>query len=171
MSSSETKPSSSLYTRLSLDEDASGSGTSIEMRNSSSEHFAPLLEASENLTAPTPPVPFQLPKLILCFSFALALLSSANIVLLRTTLSKYQAYPLSAAELEGLPYGDARLGLDRVASFMAPPLSYHHAWPDRIVRVSRKLKTAVWGQGVQVYVTVEVSIARLQSTDSFSSLP
>ncbi|KAH4354232.1 hypothetical protein HBH99_257030 [Parastagonospora nodorum] len=39
-----------------------------------------------------------------------------------------------------------------------PPQIYHHAWPDRVVRVGRKLKNAVWGHGVQVYITVEVRV-------------
>ncbi|KAJ6187075.1 hypothetical protein N7519_001983 [Penicillium mononematosum] len=113
-------------------------------------------------TASRLPSPPQLSKLILYFSFALALLSAVNVALLPTTLSKYQAYPLSDSDLEALPYGDARLGLDRVAKFIPPPQVYHHAWPDRIARVSRKLKNAVWGQGVQVYVTVEVRIPTRQ---------
>ena len=69
-----------------------------------------------------------------------------------------QAYPFSSSDLEALPYGDARLGLNRAAKTIPPLPVYHHAWPDRIARVSRNLKNAVWGQGVQVYITVEVRI-------------
>ncbi|KAI2722719.1 hypothetical protein CBS147332_3648 [Penicillium roqueforti] len=157
MSSSQGKSSSSQYEPLSLQDDGEGSSATFEKRSSEDDHSTPLLEASDNLPALAPSKPSQLPKLILYFSFALALLSAVNIALLPTTLSKYQAYPFSDSDLEALPYGDARLGLDRVAKFIPPPKVYHHTWPDRIARVSRRLKNAVWGQGVQVYVTVEDS--------------
>ena len=156
MFSSKAKSSSSKYAPLALHDDGQDSNSSFEKRSSSEDdHSAPLLEASDNLP---PSKPSQLPKLILYFSFALALLSAVNVALLPTTLSRYQAYPFSDSELKALPYGDARLGLDRAAKMIPPPRIYHHAWPDRIARVSRKLKTAVWGQGVQVYVTVEVRV-------------
>lgn len=159
MSPSKAKSSSSQYAPLPLHDDGEGSSATLEKRSSSEDdHSAPLLEGSDNLPALEPSKPSQLPKLILYFSLALALLSAVNIALLPAILSKYQAYPFSDSELEALPYGDARLGLDRAAEFMPPPQVYHHVWPDRIARVSRKLKNAVWGQGVQVYVTVEVSI-------------
>lgn len=156
MSSSQGKSSSSQYEPLSLQDDGEGSSATFEKRSSEDDHSTPLLEASDNLPALAPSKPSQLPKLILYFSFALALLSAVNVALLPTTLSKYQAYPFSDSDLEALPYGDARLGLDRVAKFIPPPKVYHHTWLDRIARVSRRLKNAVWGQGVQVYVTVEV---------------
>jgi hypothetical protein len=159
MSPSKAKSSSSQYAPLPLYIDGEGSSATLEKRSSSEDNqSAPLLEASDNLPALEPSKPSQLPKLIIYFSFAVALLSTVNIALFPATLSKYQAYPFSDSELEALPYGDARLGLDRVAEFMPPSRVYHHAWPDRIVRASRKLKNAVWGQGVQVYVTVEVRI-------------
>lgn len=161
MSSSKAKPSFSQYAPLSLHDDGEGSSATLEKRSSEDDYSAPLLEASDNLPALAPSKPSELPKLILYFSFALALLSAANVALLPTTLSKYQAYPFSDSDLEALPYGDARLGLDRAAKFIPPPQVYHHAWPDRIARVSRHLKNAVWGQGVQVYVTVEVRIPYL----------
>ena len=123
----------------------------LDNHDSSSSNLSPRwLDASK-----TP----QLPKLILYFSFALALLSAVNVALLPTTLSRYHSRPLSDSELEALPYGDARLGLDRAAKMMPPPEDYHYSWPDKIARVSRKLKRAVWGDGVQVYITVEVCIA------------
>ncbi|KAJ5199094.1 hypothetical protein N7472_004298 [Penicillium cf. griseofulvum] len=124
----------------------------------------PLLEASDNLPGLASSKPSQMPKLILYFSFALALLSTVNVALLPSTLSKYQAYPLSDSDLEALPHGDSRVGLDRVAKFMPPPQVYNHAWPDRIARVSRNLKNAVWGHGVQVYVTVELLTQAKDST-------
>lgn len=162
MFSSKAKSSSSQYAPLALHDDGEGSSATLEKRSSSEDdHSAPLLEASDNLPALAPSKPSQLPKLILYFSFALALLSAVNVALLPTTLSKYQAYPFSDSELEVLPYGDARLGLDRAAKMIPPPQVYHHAWPDRIARVSRKLKNAVWGHGVKVYVTVEVRIPYL----------
>ncbi|KAJ6043161.1 uncharacterized protein N7446_001357 [Penicillium canescens] len=157
MSSSKAKSSSSQYVPLSLHDDGEDSSTTLEKRSSEDDHSAPLLEASDNLNGLAPSKPSQLPKLILYFSFGLALLSAVNVALLPTTLSKYQAYPLSDSDLKALPYGDARLGLDRAAKFIPPPQVYHHAWPDRMARASRKLKNAVWGQGVQVYVTVEDS--------------
>lgn len=85
-----------------------------------------------------------------------------NVALLPITLSKYQAYRFSDSELESLPYGDARLGLDRAAIMTPPsPRSITHVWPGRIARVGRKLRNAVWGHGVQVYVTVKVRIPYL----------
>ncbi|EJP66169.1 SAM-dependent methyltransferase [Beauveria bassiana ARSEF 2860] len=154
MFSSKAKPSSSQYEPLSVRDEGEGFGAASEKRLSSEDdHSVPLLEASDNM----PAQPSPLPKLILYFSLALALLSTVNIALLPITLSKYQAHPFSDSELEELPYGDARLGLDRLADFLPPPQVYHHAWPDRIARVSRKLKKSVWGQGVQVYITVEDS--------------
>src|ERR1700761_4844190 len=139
------RSSSSEYAPLTLHADGEESITSPENRSFSEDDLAPSK-------------PSQLSKLILYFSFALALLSAANIALFPVTLSKYQAYPFSDSQLEKLPYGDARLGLDKVAKVSSPEV-YHQAWPDRIARVSRKLKNAVWGQGVQVYVTVEVRMS------------
>ncbi|KAM3548034.1 hypothetical protein MY1884_009342 [Beauveria asiatica] len=158
MFSSKAKPSSSQYEPLSVRDDGEGFSAVIEKRFSTEDdHSAPLLEASDKMPALAPSHPSQLPKLILYFSLALALLSTVNIALLPVTLSKYQAHPFSDSELDNLPYGDARLGLDRLADFIPPPQVYHHVWPDRIARVSRKLKKSVWGQGVQVYITVEDS--------------
>ncbi|KAK8023796.1 hypothetical protein PG993_011862 [Apiospora rasikravindrae] len=158
MFSPKAKPSSSQYAPLARQDDSEGSNATPEKRSSSEDdHSAPLLEASDSLPTQAPSKPSQLPNLILYFSFGLALLSAVNVALLPATLSKYHAYPFSDTEIEALPYGDAQLGLDRAAKMMPPPQVYHHAWPDRIARVSRKLKNAVWGQGVQVYVTVEDS--------------
>ena len=154
MFSSKEKPISSKYAPLHADDE-----DIVDKRSfSEDDESSPSLGTSHNLPAPVSSKLSQLPKLILCFSFALALLSAVNIALLPATLSQYQAYPFSESELEALPYGDARLGLDRAAKKVPPPHVYHHAWPDRIARVSRKLKAAVWGSGVQVYVTVEVRI-------------
>ncbi|KAF2785703.1 hypothetical protein K505DRAFT_330838 [Melanomma pulvis-pyrius CBS 109.77] len=161
MFSSKAKSSSSKYAPLALHADDEDSIATPEERSfpddDHSSPSSPSLVASDNIAALAPSKPSQLPKLILYFSFALALLSAVNVALLPATLSKYQAYPFSDSELEALPHGDARLGLDRAAKMIHPPQVYHHAWPDRIARVSRKLKSAVWGQGVQVYVTVEDS--------------
>jgi len=162
MFSFKVKSSSPQYAPLSPHSDGEDFSPTLEKRSSSSEddHSAPLLEheASDSLAALGPSKPSLLPKLVLYFSFALALLSAVNIALLPTTLSKYQAYPFSDSELEALPYGDARLGLDRAAKLAPPPQVYHRAWPDRIARVSRRLRNAVWGDGVQVNITVEVRI-------------
>ena len=137
---------------------------------SEDDHSSSSLVDSDNLPALAPSKSSQLPKLILYFSIALALLSAANIALFPVTLSKYRAYPLSDLELETLPYGDARLGLDRAAKMIPTPQVYHQAWPDKIARVSRKLKKAVWGQGVQVYTTVEVRMSVLPSPCSRPSI-
>jgi hypothetical protein len=144
---SKERSSSSEYAPLALHAD------SEEDHSSSSSS----LVASDSLSSLAPSKPSQLSKLILYFSFTLALLSAANITFFPAALSKYQAYPFSDSELEALPHGDARLGLDRAAKMIPTPQVYHQAWPDKIARVSRKLKNAVWGQGVQVYVTVEDS--------------
>ncbi|TDZ36766.1 hypothetical protein C8035_v008781 [Colletotrichum spinosum] len=155
--SSSPKSSSSHYVPLSPSDTGERSTASFEKRSSSEDHSAPLLEASEGFPTPALTKPSQLPKLILYLSFALALLSTANIALLPATLSHYRAHPFSDPELNALPYGDARLGLGRAANITRPPKGHLRTWPDRIARVSRKLKTAVWGHGVQVYVTVEDS--------------
>ncbi|KAJ0275061.1 hypothetical protein COL940_009000 [Colletotrichum noveboracense] len=162
MFSAKGKSNSSRYAPLALHDNGQCSSVTVEKRSSSEEdedddHSAPLLETSETLPALAPSKPSQLPRLIFYLSFAVALLSVANVALLPATLSKYQYYPFSDSELEALPYGDARLGLDRAAKMLPPPKVYYHAWPDRIVRVSRKLKNAVWGHGAQVYVTVELT--------------
>lgn len=154
---SKERDSSSEYALLARHDDGEDSIATPEDHSFSSSS----LDALDSLSALAPSKPSQLPKLVLYFSFALALLSAANIALFPATLSKYQAYPLSDSELEALPYGDARLGLDRAAKMIPTPKVYHQAWPDRIARVSRKLKNAVWGQGVQVYITVEVRISVL----------
>ncbi|KAM3506368.1 hypothetical protein MY11210_007575 [Beauveria gryllotalpidicola] len=166
MFSSKVKPSPSQYECLSRRDNGEGFSAVLEKGLSTTEddHSSPLLEDSGSLPALAPSQPSQLLKLILCFSLALALLSTVNIALLPITLSKYQAHPFSDSELDALPYGDTRLGLDRAAEFTPPPQVYHHAWPDRIARVSRKLKTAVWGQGVQVYITVELLTWQKDST-------
>ncbi|TPX18683.1 uncharacterized protein E0L32_002540 [Thyridium curvatum] len=152
------KFSSPQYEPLALHEDGEGSSSTPEKRSSSEDDDSgPLLRGSDDL----PPIklskPSQLPTLIIYLSFALALLSTVNVALLPSTFSKFKAYPFSESELEDLPYGNARLGLDRAAKVLPIPKAYHRSWPDRIARVSRKLKDAVWGQGVQVYVTVEDS--------------
>ncbi|KAI3551998.1 hypothetical protein CTAM01_14763 [Colletotrichum tamarilloi] len=157
---SKSKSDTSQYTPLSRTGggEGSSSSTSLEKRSSSEDDDDhPLLEASENLPGLQAAKHWQLPKLILYFSLALALLSCANIALLPATLSNYAAYPYTDSELNALPYGDARLGLDRAAKILRPPREYLRAWPDRVVRVSRKLKNSVWGNGPQVYVTVEDS--------------
>ena len=162
---SKERGSSSEYALLALNAEGEDSIETPEKHSfSEDEPSSSSLLASDNLSALAPSKPSQLPKLILYFSFALALLSAANTALFPITLSKYLAYPLSDSELEALPYGDARLGLDRAAKMIPTPNVYHQAWPDRIARVSRKLKYAVWGQGVQVYITVEVSMSVLHSS-------
>lgn len=100
-----------------------------------------------SVTSASPFKPPQLPKLILYLSFVVSLLSAANFALLPITLLEHQTYPLSDFELEDIPYGDAKMGLDRAAKMLPPPKVYHHAWPGRISRVSRKFRNAVRGHG------------------------
>lgn len=156
---SKAKPSSPQYAPLATDADGEDTIKSPEKRSISEDDDSSLsLITSDNLPSHAPSKLFQLPKITVYFSFALALLSAANIALLSVTLAEYQAYPFSDSELEALPHGDARLGLDRAADMLAPSHTYQYSWADRIARVSRKLRSAVWGQGVQVYVTVEVRL-------------
>lgn len=128
------KPRVSQYEPLSLSDNDAG--------EDSDTHFS---------SGPSPPSR----PLLVYLSLALALVSAVNMALFPAVLSEYRANPFSLSQLAALPFGDARLGLDKVAQAV-PSKMRHRAWPDRIVRVSRKLKKAVWGQGVQVYVTVEV---------------
>jgi hypothetical protein len=64
-----------LYAPLSLHDDGKGFSATLERRSSEDDHSAPLLEASDNLPGLAPSKPSQLPKPILHFSVALALLS------------------------------------------------------------------------------------------------
>ncbi|TQV92126.1 SAM-dependent methyltransferase [Cordyceps javanica] len=149
------KPDSSQYQRLLLRDDGDGCSTPFENRASSDgDHSA---ASHQGLDGLAPSKPSQLPRLILYFSFALALLSAVNIALLPATLARYRDYPLSDSDLAALPHGAAGVGLEHVADFMPPSPVYRYSWPDRIARVSRKMKSAVWGQGKQVYITVEDS--------------
>ncbi|KAM3454840.1 hypothetical protein MY3296_002818 [Beauveria thailandica] len=143
------KPSSPRYEPLSLrdtaDDGCGGSSPTPEKRLScEDDSSASLLRGSDNLPAQASPQPSSsslVRRLGLYLSLALALLAAANIALLLATLSVYRdSHPLKV----------------QVAN-PTTPQTYHRAWPDRIVRVSRKLKKAVWGQSVQVYVTVEDS--------------
>ncbi|CBY00127.1 hypothetical protein LEMA_P077160.1 [Plenodomus lingam JN3] len=160
MFSSQEQSGSSKYTPVIL-HDHEDSASSEKSSSSQSEpykddHTSPLLEASNNHPDCASAKSSRLPKVVLYLSFALALLSTVNVAILPATLSNYHFYPFSDSELEKLPHGDPRLGLERAAKVLTPP-AYYHAWPDRIARVSRKLKNAVWGQGVQVYISVEDS--------------
>ncbi|KAM3496738.1 hypothetical protein MY10362_009889 [Beauveria mimosiformis] len=143
------KPSWPRYEPLSLrataDDGCGGSSSTPEKRLScEDDSSASLLQGSDNLPAQASPQPSSsslVRRLGLYLSLALALLAAANVALLLATLSMYRDnHPLKV----------------QVANPTIPQ-TYHRAWPDRIVRVSRKLKKAVWGQSVQVYVTVEDS--------------
>jgi len=98
-----------------------------------------------------------LPKVILYGSLVVACLSSLNVLLLPLALTAYIAHPYSESALQNLPWPDTRLGLDRAAKMIPPPKSYSFAWPEKIARVSQVLKNAVYGDGTQVYITVEDS--------------
>ncbi|EFW99286.1 hypothetical protein CMQ_5707 [Grosmannia clavigera kw1407] len=161
----ETPVSSAAYAPLALHDDGERSNSTLSLEKGSSsadekEHSGLLTEASDDdfsALASSKPSQLALPKLILYFSVAVALLSVVNIALLPSTLAKHYAYPYSESEVQALPHGDFRLGLDRAAKLVPRPLAYHRAWPDKIARVSRKLKNSVYGNGVQVYITVEDS--------------
>lgn len=156
----KTKLSSPDYTSIAHYKDSSeDSDTGREKRFSSeADHSLPLLESTNERPIHASSVPINIPKIVIYLSLGLVLLSAVNIAILPATLSKYLAHPFTESGLRQLPYGDDRLGLDRVAEAMPDPPVYHRGWPDKIARVSRKLKGAVWGQGVQVYITVEVSL-------------
>lgn len=158
----------SQYAPLSLHGDSEDFNATLD-KHFEDDHSAPLLESATHSPSKLP----QLTKLILYFSFAVSLLSAVNVALFPAALSKYRAYPFSDSELEALPYGDARLGLERAAKTILAysPHVYNRTWPDRIARVSRKLKTSVWGQGVQVYITVEVRIVLLSQKPFSSFIP
>jgi hypothetical protein len=81
----------------------------------------------------------------------IAILSIANILLLPFSLSP------SRSQLSHLPYPDPHLGLDRAAKAMPLMPAYVYAWPDKITRLSQKLKSAVYGEGPQVFISVQDS--------------
>ncbi|KAK6087112.1 hypothetical protein SCUP234_02205 [Seiridium cupressi] len=139
----------SQYAPLLLPDNGESSSSPLGKHSSSEDddHSAPLLEDSENDTALAPSNTSQLPKLILYFSFALAMLSTVNVALLPATLSNYRAYPFSNSELNALPYGDARLGLERAVKMLRPPKSYHRVWPDRIARDSTVMRFPIPSDG------------------------
>ncbi|ETW74629.1 hypothetical protein HETIRDRAFT_456204 [Heterobasidion irregulare TC 32-1] len=82
----------------------------------------------------------------------LASLLMLNVSLLPFTLSRAA---VSEAALRRLPYPDQRLGLERAAKAMPRPKAYAYQWPDKIARLSQKLKHSVYGAGSQVKITVE----------------
>ena len=91
----------------------------------------------------------------------LASLLMLNVSLLPFTLSRAA---VSESALRRLPYPDQRLGLDRAAKAMPRPKAYAYQWPDKIARLSQKLKHSVYGAGSQVKITVEVSPANRPRT-------
>jgi hypothetical protein len=80
----------------------------------------------------------------------IAILSIVNILLLPFSLSP------SRSPLTDLPYPDPHLGLDRATKAMPITPAYVYAWPDKITRLSQKLKAAVYGEGPQVFISVQV---------------
>jgi hypothetical protein len=97
------------------------------------------------------------PSYLLWLSVILVCLSTIVTVLLPVTLSSYSSRPLSRSQVDGLPYPDQRLGLDRVASLIPSIARYEFSWPVKIARLNQKLKNSVYGNGVQVFISVEVS--------------
>jgi len=97
------------------------------------------------------------PSYILWGFIVVACLSAFNTILLPLTLKAYANTPLSRSELDKLPWPDTHLGLDRAAKKIPPMPVFHFAWPDKIARVSHKLKNSVFGDGKQVFISVEDS--------------
>jgi hypothetical protein len=97
------------------------------------------------------------PSYLLWLSVILVCLSTLVTVLLPVTLSSYSSISLSRSQVEALPYPDQHLGLDRVASLIPPITRYEFSWPRKIARINQKLKNAVYGDGVQVFISVEVN--------------
>jgi hypothetical protein len=100
---------------------------------------------------------FALTSRFLWTSLAVALLSFLNIALLPFTLPAYAAIPLSQHALKHLPHPTQHLGLDRakaVLEKLGGP-KYHFSWPEMITRLNEKLKGAVYGSGVDVFISVE----------------
>lgn len=139
MFASKIKANAAEYAPLALHSDEEDSVTTPEKHSSSDYGHSP----SSALIATDDRARSTLLKVILCLSLALALLSATNIALLPAILSTCHAQSCSNA---GLTAAEPTLSGTR----------YERSWPDRIARVSRKMKTAVWGQASQVYITVEV---------------
>ena len=56
-----------------------------------------------------------------------------------------------------ISFRDPYLGLARAADALAAQSPvWDHSWPESIARMSQRLKNAVYGEGIQVYLTVEV---------------
>jgi hypothetical protein len=138
MFASRFTANSSEYAPLNLHSDEEDS-TATHEKSSSDYHHSPSASPANTNTRTRS----ALLKIIFCLSLALALLSAANIALLPAILSTYHAQSGPTAGLAA-------------TEPTAPDVKYERSWPDRIARVSRKMKTAVWGQASQVYITVEV---------------
>ena len=99
------------------------------------------------------------PSYLLWLAAAALCLSALVAALLPATLSASSSRSLSRREWEDLPYPDQHLGLDRVQELLPPaPARYRSSWPRKIARVNQKLKNAVYGNGVQVFISVEVGV-------------
>jgi hypothetical protein len=125
-----------------------------------------LLELEDDYSSPTPRRAAadeggSLPSYLIWISAILVCLNTLVAVLVPFT-PLYSPSPLSIGELDKLPYPDQHLGLDRIADTLLP--HYHYAWPTKIVRISQKLQGAVYGDGVQVFISVEVRISYLCHT-------
>ncbi|KDQ16148.1 hypothetical protein BOTBODRAFT_31218 [Botryobasidium botryosum FD-172 SS1] len=102
-------------------------------------------------------LPYLTSNYLLWGSLLVVCLSIINTILLPFTLEAYANTPPSKAELDKLPYADAHLGLDLAAQLVSSAPTVHHAWPERIARVSRQFKDVVYGSGVQVVISNQES--------------
>ncbi|KAF9002916.1 hypothetical protein BDQ17DRAFT_1425450 [Cyathus striatus] len=97
------------------------------------------------------------PKQLIYASILILLLSVLNLVLFPFTLTKFKDMPLSKEDLDALPYPPKSLGLERAAKLLTSSPVWVRSWPTNIARLSQKLKNAVYGDGVQVFISVEDS--------------
>lgn len=101
--------------------------------------------------------PLTISRPIFYASVLLVSLSILNGALLPFTLPKYKNASLTQPELNMLPYPTQGIGLDRASKVIPHHPTWSRSWPSNITRLSQKLKNAVYGDGVQVFISVEVS--------------
>ncbi|TFK75151.1 hypothetical protein BDN72DRAFT_560678 [Pluteus cervinus] len=96
---------------------------------------------------------FILPKPLVYGCLVIAALSVLNLALLPATITKYKEIVFTNAELDALDYPTQHLGLDRVKLKHLP--NWNRAWPTNIVRISQNLNNNVFGEGTQVFISVQ----------------
>ncbi|KAF5364809.1 hypothetical protein D9758_009351 [Tetrapyrgos nigripes] len=108
----------------------------------------------------------RLPQYLLWTSVLVALLSLVNLVLLPKTILHYE---LSEAALAKLPYPDLHIGFSRIEKLLHDtlPRPYIHSWPTHIARINEGLKNTVYGNSLEVFVSVRVSFLILSVISPF----